>query len=206
MNTYKEFYRENVVPSLRERLKLSSAMEVPKLIKITLNMGLGSSTGDKKVLESAQQELTQISGQKAVLTYAKKSIANFKLREGMPIGCKVTLRKEKMYDFFEKLIKISLPRTRDFRGLNTSSFDGRGNYTLGVREHIIFPEIDFDRIDKIKGLDICITTSAKNNEEAMELLKEFNFPFKWYGKIVDNTKRKEARESDREILGQKANN
>tara|TARA_B100000927_G_scaffold287027_1_gene279335 strand:- start:515 stop:976 length:462 start_codon:yes stop_codon:yes gene_type:complete len=153
-------------------------MEVPKLIKITLNMGLGSSMSDKKVLESAQQELTEISGQKAVLTYAKKSIANFKLREGMPIGCKVTLRKEKMYDFFEKLIKISLPRTRDFRGLNTSSFDGRGNYTLGVKEHIIFPEIDFDRIDKIKGLDICITTSAKNNEEAMELLKEFNFPFK----------------------------
>ena len=178
MNTYQEFYRENIVPSLRERLKLSSTMEVPKLIKITLNMGLGSATGDKKVLESAQQELTEISGQKAVLTYAKKSIANFKLREGMPIGCKVTLRKEKMYDFFEKLIKISLPRTRDFRGLNTSSFDGRGNYTLGVKEHIIFPEIDFDRIDKIKGLDICITTSAKNNEEAMELLKEFNFPFK----------------------------
>ncbi len=178
MNTYQEFYRENIVPSLKERLKLNSSMEVPKLIKITLNMGLGSSMSDKKVLESAQQELTEISGQKAVLTYAKKSIANFKLREGMPIGCKVTLRKEKMYDFFEKLIKISLPRTRDFRGLNTSSFDGRGNYTLGVKEHIIFPEIDFDRIDKIKGLDICITTSAKNNEEAMELLKEFNFPFK----------------------------
>tara|TARA_B100001029_G_C15062971_1_gene460251 strand:- start:4661 stop:5197 length:537 start_codon:yes stop_codon:yes gene_type:complete len=178
MNTYQEFYRENIVPSLRERLKLNSTMEVPRLVKITLNMGLGSSMGDKKVLESAQKELTEISGQKAVLTYAKKSIANFKLREGMPIGCKVTLRKEKMYDFFEKLIKISLPRTRDFRGLNTSSFDGRGNYTLGVKEHIIFPEIDFDRIDKIKGLDICITTSAKNNEEAMELLKEFNFPFK----------------------------
>jgi len=178
MNTYQEFYRENIVPSLKERLKLNSSMEVPKLIKITLNMGLGSSMSDKKVLESAQQELTEISGQKAVLTYAKKSIANFKLREGMPIGCKVTLRKEKMYDFFEKLIKISLPRTRDFRGLNTSSFDGRGNYTLDVKEHIIFPEIDFDRIDKIKGLDICITTSAKNNEEAMELLKEFNFPFK----------------------------
>ena len=178
MNTYQEFYRENIVPSLKERLKLNSTMEVPRLIKITLNMGLGSSMSDKKVLESAQKELTEISGQKAVLTYAKKSIANFKLREGMPIGCKVTLRKEKMYDFFEKLIKISLPRTRDFRGLNTSSFDGRGNYTLGVKEHIIFPEIDFDRIDKIKGLDICITTSAKNNEEAMELLKEFNFPFK----------------------------
>jgi len=147
-------------------------------MKITLNMGLGSAVSDKKILESAQQELTQISGQKAVLTYAKKSIANFKLREGMPIGCKVTLRKEKMYDFFEKLIKISLPRTRDFRGLSTSSFDGRGNYTLGIKEHIIFPEINFDRIDKIKGLDICIITSAKNNQEAMELFKQFNFPFK----------------------------
>lgn len=200
MNTYQEFYRENIVPSLRERLKLSSTMEVPRLVKITLNMGLGSSMGDKKVLESAQKELTEISGQKAVLTYAKKSIANFKLREGMPIGCKVTLRKEKMYDFFEKLIKISLPRTRDFRGLNTSSFDGRGNYTLGVKEHIIFPEIDFDRIDKIKGLDICITTSAKNNEEAMELLKEFNFPFKWHGKIINNTKRKETRKPYWEIF------
>ena len=178
MNTYQEFYRENIVPALKDQLKLKSSMEVPRLIKITLNMGLGSSMGDKKVLESAQKELTDISGQKAVLTYAKKSIANFKLREGMPIGCKVTLRKEKMYDFFEKLIKISLPRTRDFRGLNTSSFDGRGNYTLGIKEHIIFPEIDFDRIDRIKGLDICITTSAKNNQEAMELLKQFNFPFK----------------------------
>ena len=178
MNTYQEFYRENIVPALKDQLKLKSSMEVPRLTKITLNMGLGSSMGDKKVLESAQKELTDISGQKAVLTYAKKSIANFKLREGMPIGCKVTLRKEKMYDFFEKLIKISLPRTRDFRGLNTSSFDGRGNYTLGIKEHIIFPEIDFYRIDRIKGLDICITTSAKNNQEAMELLKQFNFPFK----------------------------
>ena len=161
-----------------EQFKLKSPMEVPRLMKITLNMGLGSAVSDKKVLESAQQELTQISGQKAVLTYAKKSIANFKLREGMPIGCKVTVRKEKMYDFFEKLIKISLPRTRDFRGLSTSSFDGRGNYTLGIKEHIIFPEINFDRIDKIKGLDICIITSAKNNQEAMELFKQFNFPFK----------------------------
>ncbi|MBJ40816.1 MAG: 50S ribosomal protein L5 [Gammaproteobacteria bacterium] len=178
MNTYQEYYKENIVPSLMEQFKLKSPMEVPRLMKITLNMGLGSAVSDKKVLESAQQELTQISGQKAVLTYAKKSIANFKLREGMPIGCKVTLRKEKMYDFFEKLIKISLPRTRDFRGLSTSSFDGRGNYTLGIKEHIIFPEINFDRIDKIKGLDICIITSAKNNQEAMELFKQFNFPFK----------------------------
>ena len=153
-------------------------MEVPRLKKITLNMGLGSAVGDKKILESAQTELSQITGQKAVLTYAKKSIANFKLREGKPIGCKVTLRKEKMYDFFEKLIKISQPRTRDFRGLNPKSFDGRGNYTLGVKEHIIFPEIDFDKIERIKGLDITITTSAKNNQEAMELFKQFNFPFK----------------------------
>jgi|TARA_B100001013_G_C24272609_1_gene309493 large subunit ribosomal protein L5 len=178
MNTYNEYYRENIIPNLMEQLKLKSPMEVPRLLKITLNMGLGSAVSDKKILESAQQELTQISGQKAVLTYAKKSIANFKLREGMPIGCKVTLRNEKMYDFFEKLIKISLPRTRDFRGLNPKSFDGRGNYTLGVKEHIIFPEIDFDRIDKIKGLDITITTNAKNNQEAMELFKQFNFPFK----------------------------
>jgi len=178
MNTFHEFYRDNIVPSLMEYMKVSSPMEVPRLTKITINMGLGSAVNDKKILETAQSELTQIAGQKAVLTYAKKSIANFKLREGMPIGCKVTLRKEKMYDFFEKLIKISLPRTRDFRGLNPNSFDGRGNYTLGIKEHIIFPEIDFDKIDKIKGLDICITTSAKNNEEAMELLKQFNFPFK----------------------------
>ena len=178
MNTYQEYYKENIIPTLMEQFKLKSPMEVPRLTKITLNMGLGSAVSDKKILESAQQELTQISGQKAVLTYAKKSIANFKLREGMPIGCKVTLRKEKMYDFFEKLIKISLPRTRDFRGLNANSFDGRGNYTLGIKEHIIFPEINFDRIDKIKGLDICIITSAKNNQEAMELFKQFNFPFK----------------------------
>tara|TARA_Y100000816_G_C25899719_1_gene469340 strand:- start:228 stop:764 length:537 start_codon:yes stop_codon:yes gene_type:complete len=178
MNTFQEFYRDNIVPSLMEQMKVSSPMEVPKLTKITINMGLGAAVNDKKILETAQSELSQISGQKAVLTYAKKSIANFKLREGMPIGCKVTLRKEKMYDFFEKLIKISLPRTRDFRGLNPDSFDGRGNYTLGIKEHIIFPEIDFDKIDKIKGLDICITTSAKNNQEAMELLKQFNFPFK----------------------------
>ena len=178
MNTYNEYYKENIVPALMESLKVKSPMEVPRLEKITLNMGLGSAVGDKKILETAQTELSQITGQKAVLTYAKKSIANFKLREGMPIGCKVTLRKEKMYDFFEKLIKISLPRTRDFRGLNPKSFDGRGNYTLGVKEHIIFPEIDFDTIERIKGLDITITTTAKNNQEAMELFKQFNFPFK----------------------------
>ncbi|MBH43939.1 MAG: 50S ribosomal protein L5 [Gammaproteobacteria bacterium] len=178
MNTFQQYYTENIVPSMMEQMKIKSPMEVPRLKKITLNMGLGSAVNDKKILETAVNELTKITGQKAVLTYAKKSIANFKLREGMPIGCKVTLRKEKMYDFFEKLIKISLPRTRDFRGLNPNSFDGRGNYTLGVKEHIIFPEIDFDKIDKIKGLDITITTTAKTNKEAMELFKQFNFPFK----------------------------
>ena len=141
-------------------------------------MGLGSAVGDKKILESAQTELSQITGQKAVLTYAKKSIANFKLREGMPIGCKVTLRKEKMYDFFEKLIKISLPRTRDFRGLNPKSFDGQGNYSMGIKEQIIFPEINYDNIDKIRGMDICINTSASNKEDAKALLEVLNFPFK----------------------------
>ena len=161
-----------------DQFKYKSSMEVPRLKKITLNMGLGDAVNDKKILETSTEELTRISGQKAILTYAKKSIANFKLREKMPIGCKVTLRKEKMYDFFEKLIKISLPRVRDFRGLSQKSFDGRGNYTIGIKEHIIFPEIDFDRIDKIKGLDITITTTAKNDQEALELFKQFNFPFK----------------------------
>ena len=178
MNTYKDYYQENVVPALMERFKFKSNMEAPRLIKITLNMGLGSAVADKKILEKAQEELTLIAGQKAVLTYAKKSIANFKLREGMPIGCKVTLRGQMMFDFFEKLIKISLQRTRDFRGYSDKSFDGRGNYTMGIKEQIIFPEIDFDKIDKIKGLEICITTSSKKNEEAMELFKQFNFPLK----------------------------
>ena len=178
MNTYKEYYQENVVPALMERFKFKSNMEAPRLIKITLNMGLGSAVADKKILEKAQEELTLIAGQKAVLTYAKKSIANFKLREGMPIGCKVTLRGQMMFDFFEKLIKISLPRTRDFRGYSDKSFDGRGNYTMGIKEHIIFPEIDFDKIDKIRGLDISVTTTAGTDDRALELLKAFNFPFR----------------------------
>ena len=178
MNTYNEYYKENVIPALMEQLKVKSPMEVPRLTKITVNMGLGSAVNDKKVLESAQKELTQITGQKAVLTYAKKSIANFKLREGMPIGCKVTLRKERMYDFFEKLIKISLPRTRDFRGLNPNSFDGRGNFSMGLSEQIVFAEIDYDKIDKIRGMDICVTTSAKSNQDGLVLLKALNFPFR----------------------------
>ena len=178
MNTFSEYYKENIVPALMDQMKIKSPMEVPRLTKITINMGLGSAVNDKKILESAQQELSQITGQKSVLTYAKKSIANFKLREGMPIGCKVTLRKEKMYDFFEKLIKISLPRTRDFRGLNSNSFDGRGNYTLGVKEHIIFPEIDYDKVDKIRGLDISISTSAQDDKSGEALLRAMKFPFK----------------------------
>jgi len=178
MNTFQEFYKDNIVPSLMELMKVSSPMEVPKLKKITINMGLGSAVNDKKILESAQSELTQITGQKAVLTYAKKSIANFKLREGMPIGCKVTLRKEKMYEFLDRLITIAIPRIRDFRGFSRKSFDGRGNYTMGIKEQIIFPEIDYEKIDSIRGLDISITTSAKNDDEARMLLEEFNFPFR----------------------------
>ena len=178
MNTFQEFYKDNIVPSLMELMKVSSPMEVPKLKKITINMGLGSAVNDKKILESAQSELTQITGQKAVLTYAKKSIANFKLREGMPIGCKVTLRKEKMYEFLDRLITIAIPRIRDFRGFSRKSFDGRGNYTMGIKEQIIFPEIDYEKIDSISGLDISITTSATNDDEARMLLEEFNFPFR----------------------------
>ena len=174
----KDKYTKEIVPVLKEKLGYKSVMQVPKLKKITINMGVGEASKDKKVLEHAVADLEAISGQKVVITRARKAVATFKIREEYPIGCKVTLRKEKMYDFFEKLIKISLPRTRDFRGLNSNSFDGRGNYTLGVKEHIIFPEIDFDKIDKIKGLDITITTTAKNNQEAMELFKQFNFPFK----------------------------
>ena len=178
MNTYKEYYQENIVPALMEKFSFKSNMQAPRLLKITLNMGLGSAISDKKILEKAQEELTQISGQKAVLTYAKKSIANFKLREGMPIGCKVTLRNQRMYEFLERLVCIAIPRIRDFRGISPKQFDGKGNFSMGVTEQIIFPEIDYDKIDKLRGLDICITTSAKNNEEAMELFKQFNFPFK----------------------------
>ena len=178
MNTYKEYYQENVVPALMEKFSFKSNMQAPRLLKITLNMGLGSAISDKKILEKAQEELTQISGQKAVLTYAKKSIANFKLREGMPIGCKVTLRNQMMYDFFEKLIKISLPRTRDFRGHSDKSFDGIGNYNLGVTQQIIFPEIDIDKVNKISGMDITFVTSAKTDKEAKSLLTELGLPFK----------------------------
>jgi len=178
MNTYNEFYRDNIVPALMETLKVKSPMNVPKLTKITLNMGLGSAVSDKKVLESAQAELTQISGQKAVLTYAKKSIANFKLREGVPIGVMVTLRGNRMYQFFERLVSFALPRERDFKGLPKKSFDGRGNYTMGLKEQLIFPEIEYDKIEKIQGMNITICTTARTDEEGRCLLTQMGLPLR----------------------------
>lgn len=171
-------YRDSVVPELMKKFGYTSVMQVPQLEKITLNMGLGEALADKKVLEAATADMQAIAGQKPVVTRARKSVAGFKIREGYPIGAKVTLRGERMWDFLERLITIALPRVRDFRGLNPKSFDGRGNYSMGVREQIIFPEIDFDKVDKVRGLDITITTSAKSNEEGHALLAAFNFPFK----------------------------
>ena len=159
-------------------MKYKSSMEIPYITKITINVGLGQAVKDKKVVEQAVGDVEKISGQKPVITKAKKSIANFGLREGMPIGCKVTLRKDKMYEFLDRLITVAIPRIRDFRGFSRKSFDGRGNYTLGIKEQIIFPEIDYEKIDSVRGLDIAITTSAKNDDEARLLLQEFNFPFR----------------------------
>jgi large subunit ribosomal protein L5 len=174
----KDFYKDTVVEQLKEQFGYKSVMEVPRVTKITLNMGVGEALTDKKVLESAVADMEKISGQKAVITKAKKSIAGFKLREGWPVGCKVTLRSERMYDFLDRLITIAIPRTRDFRGLNPKSFDQQGNYSLGVKEQIIFPEIDYDKIDKLRGMDITITTTAKNAEESHALLAAFKFPFR----------------------------
>ena len=178
MSELYERYNKEMIPSLKENFKLKSIMEVPKLEKIVLNMGLGEAIKNAKLLDSAAAELALISGQKPVITKAKKSIAAFKLREGMPIGCTVTLRKDKMWDFINRLINISLPRVRDFRGISGKAFDGHGNYTLGIKEHIIFPEIDFDKIDSVKGLNITIVTSAKNDEQGKELLKMLGMPFR----------------------------
>lgn len=174
---YKE-YKNNLVVLLRTKLGLRNIMEVPKLIKITINMGIGDAANDKKIIDNAVRDLSLISGQKPVVTKSRKSIAGFKIREGWPIGCKVTLRREKMYEFLDRLVNISLPRTRDFRGLNVRSFDGRGNYTFGVKEHIIFTEIDFESTDTIRGMDITFTTSAKNDVGAQALLEALGFPFK----------------------------
>ncbi len=173
-----EQYRNEIVGSLKKKFGYTSAMQVPQISKITLNMGLGEAMEDKKVITSAIADLEKIAGQKPVTTIAKKSIAGFKVREGWPIGCKVTLRGEKMYEFLDRLITIALPRVRDFRGLSIRSFDGRGNYSLGFKEQIVFPEIDYDKIDALRGLDITITTSAKSNKEAQALLEAFSFPFK----------------------------
>jgi len=178
MARLKGFYEKECVPQLMEEFGFKSIMQVPKLDKIVLNMGLGEAVQNPKVVESATQELTQIAGQKAVVTKAKKSIAGFKLREGMPIGCRVTLRGDKMYDFFIKLVNIALPRVRDFRGVSLKAFDGRGNYSLGIKEHIIFPEIDYDKIDKIRGFNICINTTAETDEAGRFLLKALGMPFK----------------------------
>ncbi|GIU20430.1 MULTISPECIES: 50S ribosomal protein L5 [unclassified Shewanella] len=171
-------YKETVSPELAKKFGFTSVMQVPRIEKITLNMGVGEAVADKKVMEHALRDMTAIAGQKPVVTVARKSVAGFKIREGYPIGCKVTLRGERMWEFLERLVDIAIPRIRDFRGLSVKSFDGRGNYAMGVREQIIFPEIQYDKIDKIRGMDIVITTSAKNDEEGRALLEGFNFPFK----------------------------
>jgi large subunit ribosomal protein L5 len=171
-------YRDVVVNQLKERFGYNSVMEVPRLLKITLNMGVGEAVGNKKVMESAVGDLERIAGQKAVIALSRKSIAGFKIRDGWPIGCKVTLRRERMFEFLDRLINVSIPRVRDFRGMSARSFDGRGNYNMGIREQIVFPEIDYDQIDALRGLDIAITTTAKNDEEGRALLEAFDFPFR----------------------------
>jgi len=173
-----DFYKESVVPQLAKEFGYKSVMQVPRIEKITLNMGLGEALTDKKVLENATNDMELIAGQKPVTTKARKSVAGFKIREGYPLGCKVTLRGDRMWEFFERLISIAIPRIRDFRGLNPKSFDGRGNYSMGIKEQIIFAEIDFDKVDKVRGMDIVITTSANTNEEGKALLSAFNFPFR----------------------------
>ncbi|WP_299776260.1 50S ribosomal protein L5 [uncultured Pseudoteredinibacter sp.] len=178
MAKLKELYQSEIAAQLKEELGLANVMEVPRITKITVNMGVGEAIGDKKVLENAVADLEKISGQKVVVTKARKSIAGFKVREGWPVGCKVTLRQDRMYEFLERLVSIAIPRIRDFRGISPKQFDGRGNFSMGVNEQIIFPEIDYDKVDKLRGLDICITTSARTDEEGRALLKAFNFPFK----------------------------
>ena len=174
----KETYKSEVAPALMKKFGYKSVMQIPKLDKIVINMGVGEAKDNSKVLETAVKELETITGQKVVTTKAKNSVANFKIREGMPIGCKVTLRGEKMYEFLDRLVNLALPRVRDFRGVNSASFDGRGNYALGIKEQIIFPEIEYDKIDKVRGMDVIVVTTAKTDEEARELLRLFNMPFK----------------------------
>ena len=178
MISLKKHYSDKVLPELKQAMGLTSDMGVPKITKVTINMGVGEVLTDKKVLENAAEDLALISGQKPLITKARKSVANFKIREGMPIGCKVTLRGDRMFEFLQRLLGIAIPRERDFRGLDVSSFDGRGNYSIGIKEHIIFPEIDYDKVDKIRGMDISITTSATSDHEGELLLRALKFPFK----------------------------
>jgi large subunit ribosomal protein L5 len=173
-----EFYREKVVPELQKNLELANTMEVPKITKITVNMGVGEAVADKKIMDNAVGDLTKITGQKPLVTRARKSVATFKVRDGLAIGCKVTLRGDRMYEFLDRLISIAMPRIRDFRGVSARSFDGRGNYNFGVREQIIFPEIAYDQIDAIRGMDITITTTARDDKAGRALLEAFNFPFR----------------------------
>ena len=178
MARLKEFYKDTVVKQLTDQFGYKSAMEVPRISKITLNMGVGEAVADKKIMENAVGDLEKISGQKVVVTKAKKSVASFKIRDGYPVGCKVTLRRERMYEFLDRLVSVAIPRIRDFRGISGKSFDGRGNYNRGVREQIIFPEIEYDKIDALRGMNITITTTAKSDEEAKALLSAFSFPFR----------------------------
>lgn len=178
MARLQEQYSTEIRPQLQQELGLKNIMEVPRITKVTLNMGLGDAVGDKKILEHALGDLAQITGQKAVVTKSRKSIAGFKIRDNWPIGAKLTLRRERMYEFLDRLINIAIPRVRDFRGLSPKSFDGRGNFAMGVTEQIIFPEIDYDKIDKIRGMDIVVTTNARDDEQGRALLKAFNFPFR----------------------------
>ncbi|MEZ5552154.1 MAG: 50S ribosomal protein L5 [Pseudomonadales bacterium] len=178
MTTLYQRYMDEIRPKLQEELGLKNVMEVPRLQKVTLNMGVGEAVGDKKIMDNAVGDMTAIAGQKPVVTNARKSEAAFKIRTGWPVGCKVTLRRDRMYDFVDRLIGIAIPRIRDFRGLNPRSFDGRGNFAMGLQEQIVFPEIEYDKIDKVRGLDVIITTSARTNEEGLALLRALNFPFR----------------------------
>ncbi|MGB5306956.1 MAG: 50S ribosomal protein L5 [Gammaproteobacteria bacterium] len=178
MTRLQDYYRDTVTSKLMEQYSYKNVMELPRLTKITLNMGVGEAVADRKIMEHAVEDMTRIAGQKPVVNMARKSVAGFKVREGWPVGCKVTLRREKMYEFLDRLISIAIPRIRDFRGMSTKSFDGRGNYSMGVREQIIFPEIDYDKIDALRGMDITFTTTAKTDEEGRALLAAFNFPFR----------------------------
>ena len=177
MSRLKETYQNEIVPAMIKKFEYKNVMQVPKLEKVVVNMGVGEAKENAKLLEAAMKDLETITGQKAIVTKAKKSIANFKIREGMPIGCKVTLRGEKMYEFVDRLINLALPRVRDFRGVNPNAFDGRGNYALGIKEQLIFPEIEYDKVDKVRGMDVIFVTTAKTDEEARELLTQFNMPF-----------------------------